>query len=246
MANMNFEDALELALQTTKKYIDDKIEINGFSGDYNDLANRPCYDDREFSEVELTFDGVLEGKETARLIHYNFPQSISDPTVVNMFVTTGEIENCTLVRLSNKPVTYDEFYTITYLCMVFNSDRYEIDYTDEDMKSLIFKYDEKVSLLVSSGLFGFGVFAISEETDMEDVFGDLYIKADRMLSPGIWVLYDARYDGITYPEIIKYTETSSGELKKLDLKFIPDELYKSLEPLNEDDIDYIINILDGI
>ena len=130
--------------------------------------------------------------------------------------------------------------------MVFNSDRYEIDYTDDGMKSLIFKYDEKVSLLVSSGIFGYGVFAISEETDMENVFGDLYIKADRMLSPGIWVLYDARYDGIAYPEIIKYTETSGGELKKLDLKFIPDELYKSLEPLTEDDIDFIINILDGI
>ena len=246
MANMNFEDALELALQTTKKYIDDKIEINGFSGDYNDLANRPCYDDREFSEVELTFDGVLEGKETARLINYNIPQSISDPTVVNMFVTTGEIENCTLVRLSNKPVTYDELYTTTYLCMVHDGDRYELDYTNNDMKDFIIKCDEKVSMLASSGTFGFGVFAINEETDMENAFDDLCIKADRILSPGIWVLYDTRYDSIEYPGIIKYMETSGGELKKLDPKFIPNEIYKLLEPLTEDDIDFIINILDGI
>ena len=245
MANMNFEDALELALQTTKKYIDDKIEVNGFSGDYNDLANRPCYDDREFSEVELTFDGVLEGKETAQLINYNVPQSISDPTVVRLF-NTEIIEGCTLVRLSNKPVTYDELYTITYLCMAYGSDRYELDYTDEGMKDFIIKCDEKVSMLASSGAFGYGVFAINEETDMADVFGDLYIKADKTLSPGIWILHEIQADENAYPEIIKYTEISSGELKKLDPKFIPDELFELLEPLTEDDIDYIINILDGI
>ena len=244
MANMNFEDALELALQTTKKYIDDKIEINGFSGDYNDLANRPCYDDREFSEVELTFDGVLEGKETAQLINYNIPQSISNPEVV-CFVT-ATIEGCTLVRLSSKPVTYDELYTTTYLCMVYGSNRDEIDYTDDGMKNFIIKCDEKVSMLAASGIFGYGVFAINEETDMEGAFGDLCIKADRTLSPGIWVLHEIQADEYAYPEIIKYTEVSSGELKKLDPKFIPDEVSKLLEPLSEDDIDYIINILDGI
>lgn len=29
----------------TKKYVDDQIAEKGFSGDYNDLENRPCYDD---------------------------------------------------------------------------------------------------------------------------------------------------------------------------------------------------------
>ena len=31
----------------SKDYIDNAIEENGFSGDYNDLENRPCYDDSE-------------------------------------------------------------------------------------------------------------------------------------------------------------------------------------------------------
>lgn len=244
MANMNFEDALELALQTTKQYIDNKTE-NEFSGDYNDLTNRPCYDDREYSEVELTFDGTLDGKETAQFMYYNIPESINDPTIVRLF-STEIIEDCTLIRLSSKPVTYEELYTTTYLCIAYGDSRVELDYTDDDMKSLIIKCNEKVSMLAASGIFGYGVFAINEETDMADAFGDLYIKADRTLSPGIWILRDIQADAYAYPEIIRYTEISSGELKKLDPKFIPDELFELLEPLTEDDIDYIISILDGI
>jgi hypothetical protein len=277
MANMNFEDALELALQTTKKYIDDKIEINGFSGDYNDLANRPCYDDREFSEVELTFDGVLEGKETAQLMYYNFPQSISDPTVVNMFVTTEILEGFTLVRLSSKPVTYEELCTTTHLNIVSGNNHYEFDYSDIDIKDYIVKHNESVSTLtcpfysnaslfsnsnmtklenendivkaalISSDIYIKNIYAINEETDLKDVFGELYVKADRVLSPGIWMQYFALGDNeIEYTESIRYKEISSGELKKLDPKFIPNEIYKLLEPLSEDDIDFIINILDGI
>ena len=37
----------------------DKAEL--FSGDYNDLANRPCYDTREVGTIELSFDGNTEG-----------------------------------------------------------------------------------------------------------------------------------------------------------------------------------------
>lgn len=45
MAKMNFKDALNKSLQATKKYVDDQITENKFSGDYNDLENRPCYED---------------------------------------------------------------------------------------------------------------------------------------------------------------------------------------------------------
>ena len=44
----------------TKKYVDD----NKFSGDYNDLTNKPCYDNREYGEVNYSYDGNPEGKET--------------------------------------------------------------------------------------------------------------------------------------------------------------------------------------
>jgi hypothetical protein len=101
--------------------------------------------------------------------------------------------------------------------------------------------------LISSDIYIKNIYAINEETDLKDVFGELYVKDDRVLSPGIWMQYFALGDNeIEYTESIRYKEISSGELKKLDPKFIPNEIYKLLEPLSEDDIDFIINILDGI
>ena len=52
MSDLNFKDSLEIALTRTKQYIDNNlskkadisyIEENAFSGDYNDLENKPCY-----------------------------------------------------------------------------------------------------------------------------------------------------------------------------------------------------------
>ena len=68
MAKMNFKDALNKSLQTTKKYVDDQIVENKFSGDYNDLENRPCYDDRilitSFTSEEAD-NTILSGGDTA-------------------------------------------------------------------------------------------------------------------------------------------------------------------------------------
>lgn len=66
MANMNLKDALERSLLATKEYIDK----NKFSGDYNDLENKPCYDDREFETVQILCDGNFEGKETLDEIYF--------------------------------------------------------------------------------------------------------------------------------------------------------------------------------
>lgn len=60
MAKMNFKEALNKSLQTTKKYVDDQIVKNKFSGDYNDLENRPVYEDNIITKY--TFDGNSEGK----------------------------------------------------------------------------------------------------------------------------------------------------------------------------------------
>jgi hypothetical protein len=64
MAKMNFKDALNKSLQATKKYVDDAIQENGFSGDYNDLENRPCYDDRNYDVIECPeiFDGDISDR----------------------------------------------------------------------------------------------------------------------------------------------------------------------------------------
>jgi hypothetical protein len=54
---MNLKDALNKALRATKQYVDKAIEENAFSGDYNDLENRPIsldsYEIATFSKEEI-------------------------------------------------------------------------------------------------------------------------------------------------------------------------------------------------
>ena len=73
MANMNLKDALNKALRTTKQYIDKAIEEKGFSGDYNDLENRPCYEDKgdipEYLNIEIYPDTDFSDKENVEVIN---------------------------------------------------------------------------------------------------------------------------------------------------------------------------------
>ena len=73
MAKMNFKDALNKSLQATKKYVDDQITEKGFSGDYNDLENRPCYEDKgdipEYLNIEIYPDTDFSDKESVEVIN---------------------------------------------------------------------------------------------------------------------------------------------------------------------------------
>lgn len=61
--NLNMKDSLKLTTQAIKRYVDKTIEENKFSGDYNDLNNRPCYDNSE--SIECTYDGNATGRVIA-------------------------------------------------------------------------------------------------------------------------------------------------------------------------------------
>lgn len=61
--NLNMKDSLKLTTQAIKRYVDNQIAENGFSGDYNDLNNRPCYDNSE--SIECTYDGNATGRVVA-------------------------------------------------------------------------------------------------------------------------------------------------------------------------------------
>ena len=73
MAKMNFKDALNKSLQVTKQYVDDQIAEKGFSGDYNDLENRPCYEDEgdipEYLNIEIYPDTDFSDKEYIEVIN---------------------------------------------------------------------------------------------------------------------------------------------------------------------------------
>ena len=62
MANMNLKDALDRALRTTKQYVDNHVSESVFSGDYNDLINKPCYDNRVYENIIVEYDGVADGR----------------------------------------------------------------------------------------------------------------------------------------------------------------------------------------
>jgi hypothetical protein len=70
MANMNLKDALERSLLATKEYIDK----NKFSGDYNDLKNRPSHNYLPLS------GGTIESAEFAPLKIKNIE---SDPLLLD-------------------------------------------------------------------------------------------------------------------------------------------------------------------
>ena len=73
----------------------DRSEL--FSGDYNDLTNKPCYDTREYGEVNYSYDGNPEGKETVydgwyiKIAECNY-ENLSDIKSIEIEVS-GEIRS---------------------------------------------------------------------------------------------------------------------------------------------------------
>ena len=66
-ANDIFVNDKKLATEEFVNNTVNNIEIpEEFSGDYNDLENRPCYDDRIAETIVYEYDGVEEGKVTGK------------------------------------------------------------------------------------------------------------------------------------------------------------------------------------
>ena len=200
--DVNGEKTLTEVLENdyaNKQYVDD----NKFSGDYNDLENRPCYDDRIYVDEEFSFDGNLEEKESVNVIPDSQaePLSIEGPEVLAKFI-----------KITDKPSTLEEMCSISYIKL---NDGIEIDFTNPDMegyiKNNIFQQDK--ALVVPD----FGIVCITAETNLKDAFEEGTI-AESILTPGLWTMdiYSQ------YPVEIRFKKIT-GELKPLDEKFI---LYK--------------------
>jgi hypothetical protein len=81
---MNLKDALNKALRTTKQYVDKTIEENTFSGDYNDLTNRPCYMANETELFRISLADLKSNIETAIANKVNYFMINMDLFPVNM------------------------------------------------------------------------------------------------------------------------------------------------------------------
>lgn len=197
MAKMNFKDALNKSLQTTKKYVDDQIVENKFSGDYNDLENRPCYDDRilitSFTSEEAD-NTILSGGDTAETF-----------MVVDKVFPKIDPEKEYIVKLNGKEFTSYAMYVDnvnTFEDMPgyrnFPEGHYGIFLTTNE-ESLVFVYivpnaeigeDNRATPSETKSLIGFW-----------DGMGSKSLKVE-----GLIEIYEA-----------------GGELKQLDKKFIPFE-----------------------
>jgi hypothetical protein len=88
-----------------KEYVDDAIQENGFSGDYNDLENKPCYEYDDY--VKYDFDGNKEGKETTGyLVHVTDElSSITEDQFYNSLfeqMASGEVESGEISSIGSK------------------------------------------------------------------------------------------------------------------------------------------------
>ena len=171
----------------TKDYVDNVVGGNGFSGDYNDLINKPCYDTRE--HVELLFDNDLTGRETI----------------------TSEDGNTIYVKLKGdiQPEIIDGISQGTYTLRYFDGSGgwHDETYLVSDFISKIndlpiYKIDDIIVVL-------------------EDCFVDTWWQRATSFTNGIWTKYmqnESYYSA--YVTTLEYMDSSSGEIKKLDEKFV--------------------------
>ena len=221
----------------TKKYVDDTIEENGFSGDYNDLENKPCYDDREFEEIEITFDGDIEGKETVLVKDPLAPVSLSD---VNS--KSSDTSNIRYVKASDKAISYEEFCSVISLTAAnisVEGELTEFEFPTEELKDALIKINDNVFVVGYTSENYPDIIITHENITVDSVIGN--IQNDLILTPGIWFLY---YNEMAYINKFKYQGIISGELKKLDEKYLPDSIANGINVITEEDLQSIFDSID--
>lgn len=213
MAKMNFKDALNKSLQVTKQYIDEQIVENKFSGDYNDLENRPCYDDRVFEEVDLVYDGSLEGK-----------------------TTVAANENMTLVKISDDFMSSAELVeSLQVLTLYHNGEEYDLDFRKgAEYEGL----QEAIVIAISDDLVYVDeadIYVALNEVKLKDVGSfAATVNDDAIISQGIWFGHYIA-ESITQYTVKMRLNVCDGELKQLDGKLLPeglpydDRVYEEIE-----------------
>lgn len=71
MADISKINGYDIKDKVARESIDELATVAN-SGDYNDLENKPFYNNRNLERIELTFDGNFEGKETLEQVNTTF------------------------------------------------------------------------------------------------------------------------------------------------------------------------------
>lgn len=188
----------------TKKYVDDAINENGFSGDYNDLENRPCYQDSkpDFTMPIVPSSGyykVFTGEYTFLGDYYN----------VNDF---GEVISRDVEDYKHAIYTYKlDGKTCTLDLSTINFEDYRVSPNHNQFKitTILEKWNNaEVELLYI--------------TDM-----DLATTKENKNGETVGFTYSSGATVVSLSELIRPVSlTNIGTIKQLDEKFIPDTIVR--------------------
>ena len=142
------------------------------------------------------------------------------------------------VKMSDKAISYEELCNITGLYMTEFNEEGEIP--TEEIEQMTRKINDNV-FVVGFDIEDFSPFIIitHENITVDSVIGN--IQNDLILTPGIWFLC---IDENAYISKFKYQGIISGELKKLDEKYLPDSIANGINVITEEDLQSIFDSID--
>ena len=184
IANVLIKDNSEAYIPTsdynpaTKKYVDDSIVK-----DYNDLDNRPCYDERIYNDVVIEYDGVLDGKVTGAV------PALGVSKLVKVADLTEEQYNNFLVALKKG-------YTVTVDDGSGNITTVEGSDYDEFMYGAV--YINNTAVVVSVQAFSMSIGHATNHTPEPGVYfnadaGETTIKLELQVPEGDFKILDSKY-----------------------------------------------------
>ena len=195
------------------------------------------HDTRVFEEIEITFNGDIEGKETVLVEYPLAPVSLS-----NVNSKTSDTSNIRYVKASDKAISYEEFCSVISLTAAnisVEGELTEFEFPTEELKDALIKINDNVFVVGYTSENYPDIIITHENITVDSVIGN--IQNDLILTPGIWFLC---IDENAYISKFKYQGIISGELKKLDEKYLPDSIANGINVITEEDLQSIFDSID--
>jgi hypothetical protein len=196
------------------------------------------HDTRVFGETEITFDGNTEGKEIVMIESQAAQSSLSD--VNSKLISYPSF----YVKMSDKAISYEEFCNMIGMAATSVTEEgefTEFEFPTEEMEQMLIKINDNVFVVNSDIEYSSPYIVITHENITVDSVIE-YITNDSILTPGIWFYC---IDEDNYISKFKYQGIISGELKKLDEKYLPDSIANGINIITEEDINAIIADIDN-
>lgn len=201
MSYNDLTDKPDLTVYATK----DEVADLGFSGDYNDLENKPIYDTREGQKI-LEFTGIDD-----------YTESVSQFIKISDEIFTRDDLSGAVCKL--KSTAQNSMQTFANLRNRAETRSMEIVVTDDMIIDV-------TADIMEEGLFVSGKAVIVTDLLIIFVDEDVILSDGSILTTGAWAM--CVNDGV-YPisEFELICDPGIGELRQLEEKFIPDTIART-------------------